>query len=140
MPTEKKLNQVLVDRRAILMLGLTSASSLVLGKVNCLLAAQDEGIERKTLKEFETMTMIPGFKTIRVRESIFQAGASTPERKMSNAMICECTAGSFEIINDGRTFTAKKGDMWTCRKDGTEGAANKGTSEAIMHIIDLLPA
>jgi len=84
--------------------------------------------------------MIPGFKAIRVSESIYEAGAGTPERKMSNAMICECTLGSFDIINDGRTFTANKGDMWTCRKDETEGAANKGPSEAVMRIIHLLPA
>ena len=138
MPTEKKLNERHVDRRTILMLGLVGASSLALGKSSSLLAADDEGIGRKTVKEFDTM--IPDFKTIRVRESTFQPGASTPERKMSNAMICKCTVGSFEITNDGRAFTANKGDMWTCRKDGTEGAVNKGTSEAIMRIIDLLPA
>ena len=43
MPSGKKLNDDgCVDRGAILMLGLTTASSIVLGKVNCLLAAQDE--------------------------------------------------------------------------------------------------
>jgi quercetin dioxygenase-like cupin family protein len=138
MSTKKPLNEVQMDRRAILMLGLAGASSLLLGKTSSLMAAEEKGIERKTLKEFETM--IPGFKTVRLRESTFQPGASTPVRTMSNAMICECTLGSFEITNDGRTFTANKGDMWTCRKDGTEGAMNKGTSEAIMRIIDLLPA
>ena len=138
MSTKKQLNESRMDRRAILMLGLAGASSFALGKAGSLFAADDEGIGRKTLKEFETM--IPGFKKIRVRESTFQAGASVPVRNMSNAMICECTLGSLEITNDGRTFTANKGDMWTCRKDGTEGATNKGTSEAIMRIIDLLPA
>jgi quercetin dioxygenase-like cupin family protein len=132
-----KHNELKMDRRAILMLGLSGASSLVLGKVSGVLAADDEGVARKTINEFETM--IPGFKKIRVRESTFQAGASVPVRNMSNAMICECTLGSLEITNDGRTFTANKGDMWTCRKDGTEGATNKGKSEAIMRIIDLLP-
>ena len=133
-----KHNELKMDRRAILMLGLSGASSLVLGKASGVLAADDEGVARKTINEFDTM--IPGFKKIRVRESTFQAGASVPVRNMSNAMICECTLGSLEITNDGRTFTANKGDMWTCRKDGTEGATNKGKSEAIMRIIDLLPA
>ena len=136
MPKVKR-NELKMDRRAILMLGLSGASSLVLGKASGVLAADDEGVARKTINEFETM--IPGFKKIRVRESTFQAGASVPVRNMSNAMICECTLGSLDITNDGRTFTANKGDMWTCRKDGTEGATNKGKSEAIMRIIDLLP-
>ena len=137
MPKVKR-NELKMDRRAILMLGLSGASSLVLGKASGVLAADDEGVARKTINEFETM--IPGFKKIRVRESTFQAGASVPVRNMSNAMICECTLGSLDITNDGRTFTANKGDMWTCRKDGTEGATNKGNREAIMRIIDLLPA
>ena len=137
MPKVKR-NELKMDRRAILMLGLSGASSLVLDKASGVLAADDEGVARKTINEFDTM--IPGFKKIRVRESTFQAGASVPVRNMSNAMICECTLGSLEITNDGRTFTANKGDMWTCRKDGTEGATNKGKSEAIMRIIDLLPA
>ena len=95
-----------MDRRAILMLGLSGASSLVLDKASGVLAADDEGVARKTINEFNTM--IPGFKKIRVRESTFQAGASVPVRNMSNAMICECTLGSLEITNDGRTFTANK--------------------------------
>ena len=98
MPKVKR-NELKMDRRAILMLGLSGASSLVLGKASGVLAADDEGVARKTINEFETM--IPGFKKIRVRESTFQAGASVPVRNMSNAMICECTLGSLEITNDG---------------------------------------
>src|SRR5207237_6014237 len=103
MSTKKQLNESRMDRRAILMLGLAGASSFRLGKAGSLFAADDEGIERKTLKEFETM--IPGFKKIRVRESTFQAGASVPVRNMSNAMICECSLGSLEITNDDRQMT-----------------------------------
>jgi quercetin dioxygenase-like cupin family protein len=73
-------------------------------------------------------------------ETIFQPGASVPVRTMDNDMVCQCTAGSLEITNDGRTFTANTGQAWTCHRGGTEGAVNKGQSPAIMRIIDLLPA
>jgi len=96
------------------------------------------GVERKVLKEVDSN--IPGYAKIRVRDVIFQPGASTPVMTMENDMVCETTEGTLEATKDGQTFTAPKGTMWTCRKGGTELAANKGQTVAIMHVIDLLPA
>src|ERR1051325_3095967 len=42
-----------------------------IGKASGVFGADDEGVARKTINEFETM--IPGFKKIRVRERNFQA-------------------------------------------------------------------
>ena len=55
-------------------------------------------------------------------------------------MVCETTEGTLEATKDGQTFTAPKGTVWTCRKGGTEMTTNKGSTVAIMHVIDLLPA
>jgi quercetin dioxygenase-like cupin family protein len=130
--------QVDIDRRALLLLGLVGASTLVLGSGPRVLAGETPGIERKILKEVDST--IPGYAKIRVRDIIFQPGAMLPENTMHNTMICECTEGTLEVTNDGRMFTANKGVMWTCRHGGTEGSTNKGPGIAIMHVIDLLSA
>jgi quercetin dioxygenase-like cupin family protein len=124
-------------RRDMLRLGLMGASALALGTGGRVLAGE-EGVERRVIKEVDSM--IPGFPKLRIRDTIFQPGAVLSERKMANPMICEVTQGTLEVTVDGKTFTAQKGDFWTCREGGTEGDANKGTTVAIMHVIDLLPA
>lgn len=127
-----------LDRRALLLLGLAGASTLVLGTGQRVRAGEMPGVERKVLKEVDSN--IPGYAKIRVRDVIFQPGASTPNMTMQNDMVCETTEGSLEVTKDGQTFTAPQGTVWTCRKDGTETTANKGSTVAIMHVIDLLPA
>ena len=127
-----------LDRRALLLLGLAGASTWVLGTGQHVRAGEMPGVERKVLKEVDSN--IPGYAKIRVRDVIFQPGASTPNMTMQNDMVCETTEGSLEVTKDGQTFTAPKGTVWTCRKDGTETTANKGATVAIMHVIDLLPA
>jgi quercetin dioxygenase-like cupin family protein len=124
-------------RRDMLRFGLMGASVLALGTGGGVLAGE-EGIERRVVKEVNSM--IPGFPKLRIRDTIFQPGAVLSERKMANPMICEVTQGTLEVTVDGKTFTAQKGDFWTCRAGGTEGDANTGTTVAIMHVIDLLPA
>jgi quercetin dioxygenase-like cupin family protein len=130
--------QMDLDRRALLRLGLAGASALVLSTGGRVLAGETTGVERKVLKEVDSN--IPGYAKIRVRGMIFQPGASTPTNTMENDMVCETTEGTLEVTKDGQTFTAPKGTLWTCRKGGTELTANKGTTVAIMHVIDLLPA
>jgi quercetin dioxygenase-like cupin family protein len=125
-------------RRDILLLGLAGASALVLGAGPRVHAGETPGIERKVLTEVDST--IQGYAKIRVRETTFHPGVAVPVSTMQNAMICECTEGTLEVTNDGRTFTANKGQVWTCHVGGTEGAANKGQSLAVMRIIDLLPA
>ena len=54
-------------------------------------------------------------------------------------MICHCVEGELKLTkNNGDSFTAKKGDVWTCAKGSTEVVENVGTSVAIMRITDLL--
>jgi hypothetical protein len=49
------------------------------------------GVERKVLKEVESN--ISGYANIRIRDVIFQPGASTPMMTMENDMVCETTEG-----------------------------------------------
>src|SRR6267378_2216957 len=117
MPTKINLNEVQLDRRAILMLGLAGASSLAFGSDSNLFAAEDKGVERKTGKPVDSM--IPGFPKVGLREITLQSGAST-KATMKNPMICECSQGSLEVVQDGKKFTANKGHVWTCKEGMVE--------------------
>jgi hypothetical protein len=65
----------------------------------------------------EESSIIPGFKTVSMRDVILQPGAKTPEAAtMMNAMVCHITEGQLRIVQDGQTFTAKKNYAWTCNR------------------------
>jgi len=86
----------------------------------------------------EGPSIIPGFKTISLRDIIIQPGSKTPENQvMMNAMVCHVTEGELRVVQDGKTFTAKKDFVWTCNKDTKEHSANEGRVVAIMRITDL---
>ena len=127
-------------RRDLLRWSLVGVSAVILGVGRSGHAGEMSmpGVEPKVLKEVESN--IPGYAKIRVPDVIFQPGASIPTMTMENDMVCETTEGTLEATRDGQPFTAPKGTVWTCRKGGTETAANKGSTVAIMHVIDLLPA
>jgi quercetin dioxygenase-like cupin family protein len=133
-----------IDRRAVLMLGLAGASALFLGKGRSVLAAESKveetakGVRTKVFKEAESM--IPGFPKVRLRAVTFQPGGKLEARTMKNPMICECSQGSLEVTQDSKTFTAQKGDIWTCKEGTVEGDINKGKTPAVMRLFDLLPA
>ena len=137
MATKRQSGKVDLDRRAVLMLGLAGASALVLGKGSSVLAAEEKGVERKVFKDSESM--IPGFPKVRLRAITYQPGANS-KATMKNPMICECTRGTLQVTQDGKTWTAKTGDIWTCREGMVEENTNKGQAVATMRVFDLLPA
>jgi hypothetical protein len=137
MPSKRKLNELEMNRRAVLMAGLAGASALVFGSNSNLFAAEDKGVERKTGKPVDSM--IPGFPKVDLREITLQSGAST-KATMKKPMICECSQGSLEVVQDGKKFTANKGHVWTCKEGLVEETSNKGKTAATMRIFDLLPA
>jgi hypothetical protein len=86
----------------------------------------------------EGPSIISGFKTVSLRDIIIQPGSKTPENQvMMNAMVCHITEGELRLVQDGKTFTAKKDFVWTCNKDTIEHSANDGRVVAIMRITDL---
>jgi len=130
-----------VDRRSALAIGLAAASAAMVKPA----AAQTTGYKDTTVAPGvvnrvygEGPSIIPGFKTISLRDIIIQPGSKTPENQvMMNAMVCHVTEGELRVVQDGKTFTAKKNFVWTCNKDTKEHSANDGRVVAIMRITDL---
>jgi hypothetical protein len=85
----------------------------------------------------ETSSLIPGFKTVSMRDVIVQPGSKTMGPPMMNAMVCHVTEGELSVEQDSKTFTAKKNFVWTCNKDTKEQVSNVGSAVAIMRITDL---
>ena len=133
-----------VDRRSAFVLGLGAASALVFaGSGVAEAAVGDEtelakGVKVKILGEGPAM--IPGYKTVRLRDISFQPGSSNPAIAMKNPMVCHVTEGELQITQDGKPFTAEKNFVWTCNTGTVEGASNSGSVVAVMRITDLLTA
>ena len=136
------------DRRSAFVLGLTAATS------TAFLVAPSRPAVAQTYSPTEGRELAPGvrqvdlgqrpsilsaYKTLRMRDVIIQAGASTPEREMMNDMVCHLTEGELTVVQNDQRFTVKKGDVWACAKGiSTEGTRNSGSTVAVMRIIDLL--
>ena len=134
-----------IDRRSMFGLGIAASTFLI----PAIATAQTygptagkelaPGVRQVDLGERESL--IPAYKTLRMRDIVIAAGAKTPEREMMNDMLCHMTEGELAVIQNAKEFTVKKGDVWSCAKGiNTEGTQNKGSAVAIMRIIDLLPA
>ena len=130
-----------VNRRSALAIGLATASAAVAKPAAAQTADFKEtttapGIVRRDYGE--TPSLIPGFKTVALRDIVVQPGAKTPENTMMmDAMICHITEGELDIVQDGKTFTAKKNFVWTCNKGTREHVINNSRVAAIMRITDL---
>src|SRR5712671_6885009 len=130
-----------VNRRSALAIGLATASAAVAKPAAAQTVEFKEtttapGIVRRDYGE--TPSLIPGFKTVALRDIVVQPGAKTPENTMMmDAMICHITEGELDIVQDGKTFTAKKNFVWTCNKGTREHVINNGRVAAIMRITDL---
>ena len=131
-----------VNRRSALTIGLAVASAAVVKPA----ASQTTDFTETTVApgvvvrsySGETPSLLPGFKTVSMRDVIFQPKSKSPEnQEMMNAMICHITEGELRVVQDGKTFTAKKNFVWTCNKSTIEHAANDGSVVAIMRITDL---
>jgi hypothetical protein len=130
-----------VNRRSAVALGLAAASAAVVKPA----AAQTTGYKDTTpwpgvvvrAYDGETPSIIPGFKTVSMRDVIMQPGSKTMGPPMENAMVCHITEGELRVEQDGKTFTAKKDFVWTCNKDTKEQSFNDGRVVAIMRITDL---
>jgi hypothetical protein len=130
-----------VDRRSALAIGLAAASAAMVKPA----AAQTTDYKDTTVAPGvvnrvygEGPSIIPGSKTVSLRDIIIQPGSKTPENQvMMNAMVCHITEGELRVVQDGKTFTAKKDFVWTCNKDTKEHSANDGRVVAIMRITDL---
>ena len=133
-----------LNRRSVVALGLAAASVSVVkpaaAQAPDALAGKETspgpGVVQRAYGE--ERSMIPGFKTVTMRDIIVQPGAKTKEDNvMMDAMVCHVTEGELRVLQDGKTFTAKKNYAWTCNKGTKEHVINDGKVAAIMRVIDL---
>jgi hypothetical protein len=131
-----------IDRRSTVALGLAAVSTVVAGAA----AAQAPGSATETspfpgvvIRTYgEERSLIPGFKTVVMRDVIVQPGAKTKEdTEMMNPMVCHIAEGELQIVQDGKTITGKKNYIWTCNTGTKEHVINSSNAVAIMRITDL---
>ena len=132
-----------IDRRSAVALGVATATALVNvpHSGGAQTHAPSEGKEiRPGVRQVDLSpprpSKIAGFKTVSMRDIVFQPGAGIAEHPMDNPMCCQVTEGELEIHQDGREFVAKKGTAWDCGKGTREGTKNNGRVVAVMRIID----
>jgi quercetin dioxygenase-like cupin family protein len=133
-----------VDRRSALAFGLAATSAVVMAKSA---VAQPyapnqgteiaPGVRRVDLGKRESM--IPAYKTVSMRDVVYQPKSKSTNPGMANDMVCHCLEGEL-VVNQGpgKDFTVKKGDVWSCNKGLPENNENAGSIVAIMRVIDLL--
>ena len=130
-----------VNRRSAVALGLAAASAAVVKPASAQITGYKDtapwpGVVVRAY-DGETPSLIPGFKTVSMRDVIVQPGSKTMGPPMMNAMVCHITEGELQVDQEGKTFTAKKNFVWTCNKDTKEQVSNPGSVVAIMRITDL---
>ena len=132
-----------MDRRLVLGLGLAASTLAMPTAAAAQTYGPDEGKEIalgvRVVALGERDSVIPAYKMLKLRDVVVQPGAKTPDNMMKNDMVCHMTEGELAVVQNGKNFTVKKGDVWSCAKGNTtEGTQNKGSVVAIMRIIDLM--
>ena len=132
-----------MDRRLAMALGLAAASAVAVKPAG----AQTPASSPTETSPFpgvliriygEEQSLIPGFKTVLMRDVILQPGAKTNENtEMMNAMVCHMAEGELRIVQDGKSFVGKKNYVWTCNKGTKEHVINESNAVAVMRITDL---
>src|ERR1700720_1658023 len=119
-----------INRRSALGMGWAAASAAMMKPP----AAQTGGYKDTTpwpgivvrAYDGETPSIIPGFKTVSMRDVIMQPGSKTAGPPMMNAMICHIPEGELRIEQEGKTFTAKRSQFWTAIAKTKEQVYNEG--------------
>ena len=132
-----------VDRRSALKVAFAAASAAAVSpaaaQTTDALTGKDTtpwpGVTMRTYGE--APSLIPGYKTVSMRDIIMQPGSKTEAPPMMNPMVCHIHEGELRIEQEGKTFTAKKNYAWTCNMGTKEQAFNDGSAVAVMRITDL---
>ena len=128
-----------VDRRSALAIGLAAASTIMVKPAASQTSTDTSPWPGVVVRQYgENPSIIPGFKTVSMRDVIMQPGSKTDAPPMANPMVCHILEGELRLDQDGRVFTGKKNFVWTCNKDTKEQAFNDGNVVAVMRITDLM--
>jgi hypothetical protein len=137
-----------MDRRAALTFGFATAALLPAVLTPTPASAQryrpDEGREIapgvRRVDLTKRASEIPGYATVSMRDMVYQPGAKSENPAMANDMVCHCLEGELHVSQGpSMQFVAKTGDVWSCKKGMPEANENKGSTIAIMRVIDLIP-
>jgi len=85
------------------------------------------------------------YKNAVVTDYVSAPGSEFPDDVMKNDMVCLILAGEFLVRHKGggqpdHEFTVKAGGVFSCAKDQHEWDKNTGSVQAVMRVVDLLPA
>jgi hypothetical protein len=137
-----------IDRRSALALGLATAAVLPGVFTPAPAFAQryrpDEGREIapgvRRVDLTKRASEIPAYATVSMRDIVYQPGAKSENPAMPNDMVCHCLEGELQVSQGpDKQFVAKTGDVWSCMKGMPETNVNRGSTIAIMRVIDLIP-
>jgi hypothetical protein len=137
-----------IDRRAALAFGFATAAALPALLTPTPASAQryrpDEGREIapgvRRIDLTKRASEIPAYATVSMRDVVYQPGSKSENPSMANDMVCHCLEGELHVSQGpGHQFVAKTGDVWSCKKGMAEANENKGSTIAIMRVIDLIP-
>ena len=135
-----------LDRRSALKITALSAASVPVLLSSSDASAQrygaDEGKEVapgvRIIQLTERPSEIAAYKTISMRDIVFQPNAKIEAPAMDNDMICHVLEGALQIDQGGNQFEASTGQVWSCAKGQPETSVNETDTVAIMRVTDLL--
>ena len=138
-----------LNRRSALAFGVATVATVPAFLLPTVAAAQryrpDEGREIapgvRRVDLTKRASEIPAYATVSMRDIVYQPGAKSDNPTMANDMVCHCLEGELQVSQGpGKQFVAKTGDVWSCMKGMPEANENKGSTIAIMRVIDLIPS
>ena len=104
-----------IDRRSALSLGLAATAAMVAGEPAAAQNPQPAGVTRQAWGKRDSM--IAGYKTVSMRDVVYQPGAKTTNPTMPNDMVCHVPEGELRVKqSDGMEFVAKRATFGPARK------------------------
>jgi hypothetical protein len=134
-----------INRRAALGLGLAvvaiPAVSIQPAMADTTAGTKDKELGPGVVERMygQVPSMIPGFKTVQLRDIIFQPKSHFESRSMPQPMVCHIVEGELRIIQEGKEMKAPKNFVYTCNTGIKEEDFNEGNVVAIMRVYDLIP-
>jgi hypothetical protein len=136
-----------IGRRSAIALGLAAAATPALVLPRAAMARKygpDEGEELapgvRVIELSQRDAIIPGYKTVKMVDVVFQPGSHAPQEVMENDWVCNLTEGALRIVLGGEELRLKTDDVYTCAKGATEESWNDGDTVAVMRAIGLISA
>jgi quercetin dioxygenase-like cupin family protein len=136
-----------IGRRSALALGVAAMAAPALVSSRAAMAqayGPNEGKEVapgvRVVELGDREAIIPGYKTVKMIDVVFQPGSHAPQEAMEHDMVCHMTEGELRVVQNGKEFMVKKGDVYTCAKGTTEEDWNESDAVAVMRVTELMAA